>query len=109
LQDARVDVSARLEDTLRDRYIREVARREPDFDVERFRSSYAVFGAQRNTRLIGLWVRLLRRDGKPGYLRHMPRTWDYLQRNLAHPDLAALRAWYDLHFPMEIRRAPVTP
>jgi tRNA threonylcarbamoyl adenosine modification protein YjeE len=109
LQDARVDVPVPLEDALRDRYICEVARREPDFNSERFRATYAVFGAQRATRLIGLWVRLLRRDGKPGYLHHMPRTWDYLQRNLAHPDLAELRAWYDLHFPVEIRRAPVTP
>jgi len=109
LQDARVDVPAPLEDALCVKYIREVAGREPDFDAERFRATYATFGAQRNTRLIGLWVRLLRRDGKPGYLHHMPRTWDYLQRNLAHPDLAVLRTWYDLHFPVEIRRAPVTP
>ncbi|MGD9802453.1 MAG: tRNA (adenosine(37)-N6)-threonylcarbamoyltransferase complex ATPase subunit type 1 TsaE [Hyphomicrobiaceae bacterium] len=109
LQDARVDVPAALEAAELDRYIQEVTRIEPHFAAERFRATYATFGAQRNTRLIGLWVRLLRRDGKPGYLRHMPRTWDYLERNLAHPDLAILRAWYDYHFPAEIRRAPITP
>lgn len=108
LQDARVDVPADLETAERDRYIREVARHEADFDAARFLATYAIFGAQRNTRLVGLWVRLLRRDGKSGYLRHMARSWDYLERNLAHPDLAELRAWYDRHFPAEIRRRPIT-
>lgn len=109
LQDARVDVPPQLEAAERDRYIHEVSRFERAFDPERFRAVYATFGAQRNTRLIGLWVRLLRRDGKPGYLVHMPRTWSYLERNLAHPDLAALCAWYDYHFPAELRRKTVTP
>ncbi len=107
LQDARIDVPAEIETAERDRYLREVARFEPDFDRERFLATYAAFGAQRNTRLIGLWIRLLRRDGKPGYLRHMSRTWTYLARNLAHPDLAALAAWYDVNFPEAIRRAPI--
>ncbi len=104
LQDARLDVPAALEADQLDRYCAAVASREPGFDAARFRSVYAAFGAQRNTRLVGLWVRLLRRDGKPGYLQHMPRTWDYLARNLSHPDLAPLRAWYDRHFPAEVRQ-----
>jgi len=108
LQDARVDVPADLEAAARARYIQRVARSEPNFDEARFLATYAAFGAQRNTRLIGLWVRLLRRDGKPGYLQHMARTWHYLERNLAHPDLAALSAWYDRHFPSELRHALVT-
>lgn len=106
LQDARLDVAAELEAAERERYMSEVARVEPDFDRERFLACYAAFGAQRNTRLIGLWVRLLRRDGKPGYLRHMDRTWAYLERNLAHPDLAPLKSWYDVHFPAPLRRLP---
>lgn len=107
LQDARIDVPAALEAAERARYVEEVTRLEPGFDHERFLATYAAFGAQRNTRLIGLWVRLLRRDGKPGYLRHMSRTWDYLGRNLAYPDLARLAAWYEQHFPAEVRQRPI--
>jgi N-acetylmuramate 1-kinase len=107
LQDARIDVPAELERVERERYLSEVSRLERDFDRERFLATYAAFGAQRNTRLIGLWVRLLRRDDKPGYLRHMSRTWDYLARNLAHPELAPLKAWYDHHFPDALRRKPI--
>lgn len=107
LQDARVDVPLALETAERERYMAEVAAQEPDFDRRSFLATYAAFGAQRNTRLIGLWVRLLRRDGKPGYLRHMPRTWDYLARNLAHLDLADLRAWYDRHFPEAVRNRAI--
>ncbi len=107
LEDARVDVPLALETVERERYMAEVAAREPDFDRGPFLATYAAFGAQRNTRLIGLWVRLLRRDGKPGYLSHMPRTWDYLARNLAHPDLAELRAWYGQHFPEAVRNRAI--
>ena len=103
LQDARVDVPAELERREFARYCAEVAAYEASFDPAVFAATYATFGAQRNTRLVGLWVRLLKRDGKPGYLKHMPRTWDYLQRNLAHPDLAVLRGWYDTHFPKGVR------
>ena len=91
----------------RSRYLDAVARTEPGFVRDRFLATYAAFGAQRNTRLIGLWVRLLRRDSKPGYLKHMPRTWAYLGRNLAHPDLAGLRTWYEHHFPPGIRDQPI--
>ena len=50
--------------------------------------------AQRNCKLAGLWVRLSRRDGKHGYLKHMPRTLDYLREALRHPALAPLRDWF---------------
>lgn len=109
LQDARVDVALDLERTERQRYATEVAASEPDFDPNAFLATYAAFGAQRNTRLVGLWVRLLRRDGKPGYLRHMPRTWDYLARNLAHPGLGQLQLWYDRHFPDTLRARAIVP
>jgi tRNA threonylcarbamoyl adenosine modification protein YjeE len=103
LQDARVDVPETLERELFDHYCAEVALQEPAFDREQFAWAYAAFGAQRNTRLLGLWARLLRRDGKPQYLQHYPRTWGYLARNLRHGacdvTLAPLAAWYERHFP----------
>jgi N-acetylmuramate 1-kinase len=103
LQDARVDVPEALERDLFGYYCAKVAAQEPGFDRDAFTSAYADFGAQRNTRLIGLWVRLLRRDGKPQYLQHMARTWSYLERNLRHPGLASLAAWYERHFPASLR------
>lgn len=107
LQDARLDVSADLEREGLERYCATVAKGEPGFDEAAFRAVYAAFGAQRNTRLVGLWVRLLMRDGKPHYLQHMPRTWDYLARNLSHPSLAKLRAWYATHIPEFVRKVPI--
>ena len=108
LQDARVDVPADLESEGLARYLAAVGAAEPGFDAAAFKAAYAAFGLQRNTRLVGLWVRLLKRDGKPGYLQHMTRTWDYVARNLAHPDLASLRGWYDRHFPQDVRRRAIT-
>jgi len=109
LEDARVDVPEALERDLFDTYCRQVEALEPGFDHAQFASAYADFGAQRNTRLLGLWVRLLRRDGKPHYLQHMPRTWGYLARNLRHVTLAPLAQWYERHFPESLRSERISP
>jgi N-acetylmuramate 1-kinase len=99
LQDARIDVPEQLELALLARYIK--ARRGFDaaFDAAGFAGLYAIMSAQRNTRLLGTFARLNRRDGKPQYLRHQPRIWTYLSRSLAHPVLAPARAWYSAHVP----------
>ncbi|HEY2211638.1 MAG TPA: phosphotransferase, partial [Bradyrhizobium sp.] len=94
LQDARIDVPEQLELALLMRYIK--ARRASDdrFDPAGFAELYAIMSAQRNTRLLGTFARLNRRDGKPQYLRHQPRIWTYLSRSLAHPVLSRAREWY---------------
>jgi len=107
LQDARVTVPAELEAELITYYCAKAAEAEPGFDRDSFMTAYADFGAQRNARLVGLWVRLLKRDGKPQYLQHLPRTWGYLDRNLRASHLAPLKAWYDHHFPPQLRRQDV--
>ena len=103
LQDARIDVPEQIELALLTRYIK--ARRAADaaFDPARFAELYAIMSAQRNTRLLGTFARLNRRDGKPQYLRHQPRIWTYLNRSLAHPALAPFRDWYAIHVPPPAR------
>jgi tRNA threonylcarbamoyl adenosine modification protein YjeE len=99
LQDARTDVPEELELALLTRYIR--ARRASDetFDPASFAELYAIMSAQRNTRLLGTFARLNRRDGKPQYLCHQPRIWTYLNRSLAHPALSRFRDWYAANVP----------
>jgi N-acetylmuramate 1-kinase len=99
LQDARIDVPEQLELALLTRYIK--ARRAADdtFDPAGFAELYAIMSAQRNTKLLGIFARLNRRDGKPQYLRHQPRIWTYLSRSLAHPALAPAREWYAANVP----------
>lgn len=99
LQDARVDASAALELRLLGLYARERRARDPEFDVEGFARAYAILAAQRATKILGIFVRLDRRDGKPGYLAHLPRIEGYLARSLAHPALARLRTWFAMHLP----------
>lgn len=99
LQDARIDVPEALE---RDLFARYVARRgatDTSFDPAEFAAVYALMAAQRATKILGIFARLDRRDGKPQYLRHMPRVWRYLQRALAHPALAGLSTWYKDNVP----------
>ena len=95
VQDARVTIAPDLGRTLLNAYLAERRADATDFDEEEFRIAYAIMAAQRNCKLAGLWVRLMQRDGKPGYMKHMPRTLAYLADVLAHPVLAPLRAWCD--------------
>jgi N-acetylmuramate 1-kinase len=99
LQDARVDIPEQLELALLTRYIKARRASQETFDPAGFAALYALTSAQRNTRLLGTFARLNRRDGKPQYLRHQPRIWNYLGRSLAHPSLSEAREWYQLHVP----------
>lgn len=97
LQDARKDVPREREEAMLALYVARAKADLEGFDEEEFRAAYATLGAERALRLIGLWPRLLKRDNKPHYMAHMPRTMEYLQRNLAHPALAPLKTWLDAH------------
>jgi aminoglycoside/choline kinase family phosphotransferase len=99
LQDARVDASEELEIALLSRYTRGRQSSDPAFDISSFATLYATLAAQRASKILGIFARLERRDGKPQYLRHIPRIWKYLQRSLAHPGLASLKEWYGLNVP----------
>jgi tRNA threonylcarbamoyl adenosine modification protein YjeE len=107
LQDARVDVPEALEMALLGQYVRtrmsqrdeHDAEQGQQFDTANFMLLYATLAAQRATKILGIFARLERRDGKPQYLRHMPRLWNYLQRSLAHPALAPLKDWYAVNVP----------
>lgn len=94
LQDARVPLSEALELELIKYYtdLRESA--DSSFVLKEFLHAYAIYGAQRVTKILGIFVRLDRRDHKPDYLRHLPHMRGYLARNLAYPALAPLKKWF---------------
>ncbi len=75
-------------------------------DETAHRAEMAVIAAQRNAKIVGIFARLFKRDGKPRYLGHLPRVWGYLNRDLAHPALGPLKTWYDRKIPMRARTAP---
>jgi aminoglycoside/choline kinase family phosphotransferase len=99
LEDARRDVPARLAAAMVDRFLHGAGVE----DGEGFRAALAVLGAQRNVKILGIFVRLRDRDGKCGYVDLLPRVWAHVRRNLAHPALAPVRAWFDAHVPPELR------
>jgi tRNA threonylcarbamoyl adenosine modification protein YjeE len=99
LQDARVDVPDQMEITLLGRYAKARLAADKDFQTNPFVQLYVTLGAQRATKILGIFARLDRRDGKPQYLRHLPRIWRYLRRSLIHPALDDLKAWYDTNVP----------
>jgi aminoglycoside/choline kinase family phosphotransferase len=87
LQDARRDVPPAIETAMVTRYLDQSGR-----DRDTFTTAYAVIGAQRNLRILGVFARLCLRDGKPHYVDLIPRVWDLLQRDLDHPALIPIAA-----------------
>ena len=100
LQDARVDVPE-VHGGRAAWPLRQAAQRKPTpiSTPQTSSSIYATLAAQRASKILGIFSRLDRRDGKPQYLRHIPRVWGYLQRSLAHPALPPLKTWYDDNVP----------
>jgi aminoglycoside/choline kinase family phosphotransferase len=102
LEDSRRDIAPDLVAAMRARYLDAF----PALDRAAFDASFAVLGAQRHCKVIGIFTRLCRRDGKPRYLAHIPRLWRLLDGNFRNPVLAPFQAWLDRHIPRELRRIP---
>jgi len=97
LEDARRDVPPAIERAMLDRYNRSAGQ------GEAFERAYWALAAQRNTRILGVFVRLWKRDGKPHYRTFQPRMWGLLERDLAQPGLESLKAWFDRNVPASAR------
>ena len=100
LEDARRDVPPDIEQAMLDRYIAAVG------GARHFERSYWALAAQRNTRILGVFTRLWKRDGKPHYTQFQPRMWGLLERDLAQPGLEPVRNWFDANVGTEHRVAP---
>jgi aminoglycoside/choline kinase family phosphotransferase len=99
LQDARRDVASELEALMLERYL--AAR--PDVDREAFLADYRALAALNAARILFIFARQAAGYGKPRYIAFMPRVWRALERNLAAPDLASIKAWFDRELPVETR------
>lgn len=97
LQDARVTIPDHMELRLLSLYTQLRRQAEPDFDAAAFARAYAILGAQRATKILGIFARLDKRDRKPHYLQHLPRIEQYLAKDLSHPILAEVRIWYETY------------
>ena len=99
LQDARRDVDPGFAELMLEHYREQAGR----FD-EHFIGDYATLGAQRNAKIVGIFTRLHKRDGKPKYLTMIPRVWRLLEDDLAYPALAPVATWFHANIPAELRR-----
>lgn len=102
-EDARRDVSVPLAEAMTQRYVDLRRKADAKFDEKAFRFAAALLAAQRNTKIVGIFARLWKRDGKPRYTQFLPRMWGYLDRDLSHPALSSLKTWFDRTIPREWR------
>lgn len=102
LEDARRDVAPDLKARMLDRYVEKVG----VTDRALLDQTFAILAAQRHAKVIGIFTRLWRRDGKPVYLRHIPRVSALLEQSLRHPALGPVAEWFANHLPSERRIGP---
>ena len=102
LEDSRRDIAPDLIAAMRGRYLAAF----PELDRAAFDASFAVLGAQRHCKVVGIFTRLDRRDHKPRYLAHIPRLWRLIDHDLRHPALAPVKDWLDRHIPSTLRTVP---
>jgi N-acetylmuramate 1-kinase len=100
LEDARRDVPPEIERAMIDRYVAVTGH------GGAFERAYWALAAQRNTRILGVFTRLWKRDSKPHYRRFQPRMWGLLERDLVQPHLESVREWFDANIAPEHRREP---
>lgn len=101
LEDARRDLQPETVQVVLNHYLQQMA-----WDRSDFMAVYALLGAQRNTKIIGIFTRLAQRDGKMQYLDYLPRVWQHLHHDLQHPILNPYREWLDRVLPQELRHIP---
>jgi N-acetylmuramate 1-kinase len=102
-EDARRDVFPAVAEAATRHYLAAMNQQGSPVNEAAFRHEMAVMAAQRNAKIVGIFARLYKRDGKARYLAFLPRVWGYLERDLTHPALAGLKAWYDQVIPKDKR------
>lgn len=102
LEDARRDLGPEIAQTMLEAWQQALPDRDPEADA----LHYACLGAQRSAKIAGIFTRLDRRDGKSRYLAHLPRVLRLLAKDIAHPALAPVAAWFEEHLPLA---EPVLP
>ena len=107
-EDARRDVSPAIAEAATAHYLAVMREQGSPVDEAAFRREMAIMAAQRNAKIVGIFARLYKRDGKARYLAFLPRVWAYLERDLAHPALTDLRAWYDRVIPRNKRALEIS-
>ena len=106
VEDARRDVAPDIAEATTTHYLETMRAQGTPLDEAAYRGQMAVMATQRNAKIAGIFARLYRRDGKARYLGYLPRVWGYLNRDLEHPAMAPLKAWYDRTIPREKRDTP---
>ena len=101
LEDARYDVPSEIQSKMKGLYMDAF----PELDRKQFLEEYSVLGAQRSIKILGIFMRMFLKHGKDNYLKHIPRVWRWINQDLSHPRLEAVRNWMDQHMPELKRRA----
>ena len=70
-------------------------------DQSYFKNDFDILSVQRNLKILGIFVRLYKRDRKPSYLKYLPYTWSLIERRIRNPIFNNLKTLFKKHLPLK--------
>ncbi len=99
IDDVRIKMQKNLQDNLFKHYIKKSKFKAKDQSY--LKNDFDILSVQRNLKILGIFVRLYKRDKKPNYLKYLPHTWSLLERRMKNPIFNKLNKLFKKHLPLK--------
>ena len=83
IDDVRIKLSSHIQEKLFNYYFRNSKLKKEKY--ENLKNDFEILSVQRNLKILGIFVRLYKRDGKSNYLKYLPHTWSLIEKRLKNP------------------------
>ena len=83
IDDVRIKLPNKLQNKLLDFYHKNSKLKNDH--IEKLKNDFDILSVQRNLKILGIFVRLYKRDNKNNYLKFLPYTWTLIEKRLQNP------------------------
>ena len=95
IDDVRLKLPANLQNKLLKFYYLKSKLKKEKF--QNLKNDYDILSVQRNLKILGIFVRLFKRDNKSHYLKYLPYTWILIERRFKNPIFKKLNFLFKKH------------
>jgi len=103
IDDVRIKLPNKLQNQLLDFYHKN-SKLKNDL-IQKLKNDFDILSVQRNLKILGIFVRLYKRDNKDNYLKFLPYTWALIEKRLTNPALKNLKI--SLHKQLPIKKLKI--
>ena len=99
IDDVRIKLSNKLQNQLLDFYHKNSKLKNDQ--IQKLKNDFDILSVQRNLKILGIFVRLYKRDNKDNYLKFLPYTWTLIEKRLQNPVLKNLKILFHRQLPIK--------